>query len=414
MAKIGKNLLYNGLLTCAQYIFPLVVFPYVTRVLGVANIGLVGFIDSIVTYFILFSMMGISVVGVREVARCGKDVSKRSSVFFNLLTLHALMTLLMLSSIIVLTFTLDALKDDRALMGVGICKLIFNLFLVEWFFRGVEDFKFITLRSLIIRGSYVVAVFIFVRKPEDTLTYYFLTMLVVVVTAVVNMSFASSLVSPRKWKLNIIPFLRPFFALGVYELMVSAYTTLNTAFLGFSTNDTEVGYYVTAMKLISILSGVFVSFSGVMLPRMSALISQGETDIFINYLKRCGLVVIGFTLPVIAVFEIFAPEVIHILAGQGYEGAVAPLRIMSPFLMVLGFEQLLMLQVLTPMGREKDVLYVTIVAALAGVVLNIVLVPRLGAVGSAWVWAAAETLILIGAGVASYRALYLQRPNSLL
>lgn len=399
MSSLRKNILFNTVLTGAHYAFPLIVYPYVSRVLGVENIGLVGFIDSLATYFILFSMMGISIVGVREIAGCGEDRRLRKQVFMSLLSLHALVTVVAAAGMLVATFTVDQLREHADLMWVSVCKLIFNLFIIEWFYRGIEDFRFITIRSIVIRGLYVVAVFVFVRSETDTYIYYFLTMLVVAVTAIVNILSTGKFMIPEKVSFRVFRFIKPFLILGVYELLMAAYTTLNTAFLGFVSNDTEVGYYTTAVKLISILSGIYISFSGVLLPRMSSFATTGDLYHFNNYFKKTFWIILCFSLPVIVLVEMFTPEVVMLLSGPGYEGAVAPLRIMMPFIAVLGIEQLITVQTLLPMRREKAILCIAFCGAATAILLNLLLVPSLGAIGSAWTWAAAETVILIAASV---------------
>lgn len=397
MPSIRSNIIYNTILTGAHYAFPLVVYPYVSRVLGVSNIGLVGFIDSLATYFILFSMMGISIAGVREIARCGSDRTRRKQVFYSFLALHGIVTAVALAGMIAATLTVPELHKHSRLMWVGVCKLVFNLFLIEWFYRGIEDFKFITLRSLLIRGLYVVSVFVFVRNEGDTLTYYFLTMLVVVATAAVNMLSSRRFLSAQKVSIMLKPYLRPFLILGVYELLMATYSTLNTAFLGFVSTDTEVGYYTTAVKLISIVSGIYISFSGVLLPRMSALAARGDTSTFKTYLTRTFKIILGFSIPVIVLIEIFAPQVVMLLSGPGYEGATTPLRIMIPFIAVLGIEQLMTVQTLLPMGRERSILIIAGCGAVTAIILNILLVPELGAIGSACAWGFSELTILSSA-----------------
>lgn len=399
MSTIRRNIIYNTILTGAHYAFPLIVYPYVSRVLGVSNIGLVGFIDSIATWFILFSMMGISTVGIREVARCGDNRLRRKQVFLSLLSLHAVITAIAVTAMIIVTFAVDRLRDQAPMMWIGVSKLVFNLFLIEWFYRGIEDFRYITYRSLLIRGSYVVAVFLFVNDRADTLTYYALTMLVVAATAIANIWSVRPYLSRERVRIRLFQFIKPFLFLGAYELMMAAYTTLNTTYLGFVSTDAEVGYYATASKLMTILMGVYISFSGVLMPRMSSLVAEGDIIRFRKYFKKACMIVVAFSVPVIAIVEIFAPEVIMLLSGPGYGGAVLPLRIMIPFLLIMGLEQLLTLHTLMPLGREKQILVIVAAAAATAVGAALLLVPSLGAIGSACVWAAAESVVFIGSAI---------------
>ncbi len=403
MATLRKNFIYSTMLVCANYLFPLAVYPYVSRVLGVAEIGLVSFIDSIATYFILFSMMGISILGIREVASASDDRERLGEVFRSLLVLNGLVTIVALVAMVAATLMVPQLRDHADLMGIGMCKLIFNMFLIEWFWRGLEEFRYITLRTIAIKILYVVSVFIFVRDPVDTPVYYFLTMTVVVANAVVNMSYASRFVSVWKGGVSLRRFLAPFFKLGLYMLLSSAYTTLNVAFLGFVSDDTEVGYYTTATKLFGILLTLIMSVTNVMIPRMTMLASGSDGQKMRVYARRVAIALILFSLPLTAVVEWLAPEIVWLLSGPGYEGAIFPVRIIVPFFAVFGLGQLVVVQVLTPLGDDRGVTWTASVGAAVGVALNLLLVPRFGAVGSSVVWVSAETAMLL------FATLYLRK-----
>ena len=137
---IKKNFAFSSALTVSNYIFPLIVFPYVSRVLGVSNIGLIDFIDSIVNYFILFSMLGISATGIREIAQYRNNQKKLINTFSSLFILNAVFTVIVILILIVSILFVPLLNENYDLMILGVVKLIFNLFLIEWFFKGIEDF----------------------------------------------------------------------------------------------------------------------------------------------------------------------------------------------------------------------------------------------------------------------------------
>ena len=168
MSNIKKNFFYSSILTTANYIFPILTYPYVSRVLGVNNIGICNFIDSIINYFILFSMMGIATIGIREVAAC-KDREERNKIFNGLFFLNTLSTTIMLITLITAIFFIPELYEYKELMFVGAFKLFFNYLLVEWLYKGLEYFKFITIRTLIVKVIYVVSVFVFITIEQPKL-----------------------------------------------------------------------------------------------------------------------------------------------------------------------------------------------------------------------------------------------------
>ena len=155
MPSLKKNFFYSALLTLANYVFPLITYPYVSRVLGVTGIGICNFVDNIVNYFIVFSTMGIFVIGVREIAAVRSGEQERSKVFSSLLTLNGLMTLAAALVLTLAIFFVPKLAAYRTLLFLGVAKLIAHSLSLEWFFRGVEEFKYITNRSIIIKTLYV-------------------------------------------------------------------------------------------------------------------------------------------------------------------------------------------------------------------------------------------------------------------
>ena len=394
MPSIKKNFFYSSILTSANYIFPFLTYPYVSRVLGVTNIGICNFIDSIINYFILFSMMGIGVIGVREIARC-KDVQERSKVFSGLLALNTISTTIILVILIVAIYAVPKLCEYKELMYIGALKLVCNYLLVEWLYKGLEDFKFITIRTIIIKVAYVISVFIFIRNADDYPVYYLLLTLMVVVNAIINILYARKFVTFIFKGLIVRPFIKSFLILGGYMLLTSMYTSFNVTYLGFVSGETEVGYYTTATKLYSILLALYTAFTSVLMPRMSALVTNGEWEKFRVLLKKSIHILLALSMPLIIFAVIMSPQIIELISGDGYEGAIIPMRITMPLMLVIGFEQILIIQTLMPLKEDKIILRNSILGALIGISMNVLLVKELQSIGSACVWVISELAILI-------------------
>ena len=137
MASLKGNFAYSSILTVSTYLFPLLVYPYVSRTLGLSNIGIVNFVDNLVNYFVLISMMGITTVGVREIAAVRNDKAKLSGTFMSLLLLTAIATGIAILALLIAMYVLPTLYPYRDLLYIGVIKLFFNLFLMEWFFMGM-------------------------------------------------------------------------------------------------------------------------------------------------------------------------------------------------------------------------------------------------------------------------------------
>lgn len=410
MPSLKKNLFYSILLILANYVFPFLTYPYVSRVLGVENIGECNFVDSVINYFILFSMLGLDTLGVREIAKHRDNKEELNRTFSNLFVVNMALTSCMLVVLAVLTFTVPQFAAHKDLMFFGAFKLLFNSLLVEWLYKGLENFRLITIRSLIIKTLYVILVFVLVRKPEDVWIYYLLSCLMVVANAVVNIMFAHLSVRLSFSDIHFRSTFKSLFTFGLYAILTSMYTTFNVTFLGFVSGEVEVGYYTTATKIYYMVMALFSAFTGVMMPRVSNLVSSGEMDKFKSYFRLSVEVLLGFSLPIIIWIMIMASDIVGLIAGPGYDGAILPMTIIAPLIFVIGYEQVLVLQTLMPLGKDKILLRNSLIGAGTGLLLNVLLVPALASVGSSVVWIVSELLILVLSQIAVSKAVEISFP----
>ena len=388
--SIKKNFAYKSVLTLSTYLINFITFPYVARVLGVERIGLVNFVDNTVNYFLLFATMGVGLLGVREIAAVKEDKKRRDQVYSSMLALNLLFTLVSLGIYLLCISTIPKLCQYDELFYIGTAKILFTVFLVEWFFTGVVNFRYITLRSILIKVLYIISVFLFVRDTSDYRLYFILTVGVVVLNALINQLYIRKFVRVRWNNIQLFKYLKQNVTLGIYTLMTSMYLTFNVMYLGLVSNNTEVGYYTTAFKLYSVILGFFTAFTNVMLPRMSSLLANGEKDRFQELVNRSFSVMATCCIPLILCSMIMAPQIVYILSGPGYEGAILPMRIIMPAAFAVGVAQVLAIQVLMPMKKDKVLLIASIIGAVVSLLINLLVVPSVKSVGSAVVLLCSE------------------------
>lgn len=393
MVSIKKNFLYSSVITVSNYFFPLLTFPYVSRVLGVSNIGICNFIDSIINYFIYISMMGIVVTGIREIAANKENNERLSGIFTSLITINIFSTIIAVLALVVCMYTVPELFEYKDLLFIGVCKLIGNMLMIDWLYRGLEDFKYITKRTLLVKCIYVICIFIFIQTPCDYKVYYLISMLMVTVNAIFNITYSRKFVHIDFYHLQIKKYLAPFFTMGFYIIITSMYTSFNVVYLGFVTDTTQVGYYTTSYKLYTIIIAVLGSFTGVMLPRMTAMLANGNVEGFKNMIGKSFDTLFAFAIPVVIMSIIFTPEIILLLSGNGFQGAEIPARIIMPLILIIGCEQILVIQILMPMKQDKIIFRNAFAGAVIGVLMNILLVKDLGAIGSGIVWVLSEITV---------------------
>lgn len=395
MPSIKKNFFYSSILTTANLLFPLITFPYVSRVLGVTNVGIVNFVDSIINYLVVFSMMGIGIVGIREVAKCKNNTEKLNSICNSLFWLNTLSTTVTLVILLIATLVVNQLRSHWDMMMIGALKLMFNYLLIEWLYKGLEEFRYITIRTVFVKIIYVASVFLFVQSENDYLICYFLMTMMIVVNAIINLAYSRYYIRIRFKDIHLFAYLKPFLTLGIYNLLTSMYTSFNVIYLGFACGEEQVGYYSTASKLYKVFIALFTAFTGVMLPRMSSLLSEGNNDEFRRLLNKSVNILLCVSIPLIVFSIIYAPVIVELIAGKGYEGAIIPMRIMMPLLLIIGYEQILIIQTLMPLKKDNAILTNSIIGAFVGLILNVSLVSSLASIGSSLVWLVSEISVLL-------------------
>lgn len=411
--SIKTNLIYSTILTFSTYLVPLLVFPYISRILGADCIGAIDTIDSIIDYCILFSMMGMSTLGIREVAKHKDNYKELQRVFNNLFWLNAISTGIIFMILLIASFCLPDLSKRLSLLTIGTFKLLANLFWIEWFYRGLEDFKYITIRSVIVRGLFIISVFLFVKNKADFLVYYALFVGIVVLNAICNWTHKRKMVSLQFTGINLQQYLKPFIMLGLFAILSAIYTKLSLPLLSFTCGDKEAGYYSTAIRMYQVIIALISSLISVLIPRMSILIKEKKIE-EISHLYRTAFQLLFFLgMPVIIFIDFLAPDVVSIFAGKGFEQAILPMRIVMAQVLVIGTEQIFILQLLIPMKEDKIVVKAGLCGVVTWIILSIVLVPKLHSLGTAIVWVAAEFVVMTIASIHVNKVLHFKFPWNL-
>lgn len=359
-------------------------------------------------------MMGIGIMGTRSIAYDrAKNVSLNSA-FSSLMTLSGIATLLALLALAIVTIYVPTLHQHSQMMGYGALKIVSNFFLIEWFYKGIEDFKYITLRTILVKILFVISIFIFVRTQEDYKVYYLLTVLMITANSIINILYSRNFAVFETLKVRLKPYIKPFIMLGIYMLVTSFCTTFNVVYLGFKTNDVQVGYYSTALKLFSILLALFTGVTSVLMPRMSNLLALNQKDEFKNIVAKTSNILLQLGVPLIFLTIIFSPQIVYLISGPGYEGAITPMRIVMPMIIIIGFEQIYVIQCLMPLNKDRIIMINASCGAGLSILINLLIVGKLGSVGSSIAWISSETLILILSQIALFKIAQIKFPLSKL
>ena len=393
--SLKGNFIYSTILTFSTYLVPLMVFPYISRILGVDSIGAIDTIDNIIDYCILFSMMGMSTLGIREIAKYKNDKNRLQETFNNLFWLNVISTIVVFFFLIVTTICIPTLQQRIVLLTIGSFKLFANLFWIEWFYRGLEDFKYITIRSVIVRLLFIVSVFVFIKEKSDFTLYYILFVSIVIINAICNWTYKRNKVSLRFKHIALKTYAKPFIILGIFAMLSAIYTKLSIPVLSFTCGDTEAGYYVTATRMYQVVIALISSLISVLIPRMSVLIREGNYREISHLFELAFKLLFFISLPIIWYVEFLAPDIIMIFAGSGFEQAAIPMRIVIFQVLIIGSEQIYIMQLLIPLNKDKKVAVAGLCGVITWAILSTILVPLWHGIGTSIVWVATESVVLL-------------------
>lgn len=394
--SIKFNFLMNSILTMSSLIFPLVTFPYISRILLPSGIGKVTFATSVVSYFNMLAQLGIPTYGIRTCARIRDDKEELTKIAQELLIINLFMSAVSYLFFAIALFKIPRFKEEYVLYIIISLTIILNSIGMEWLYKALEQYKYITVRSIIFKFIAVIAMFYLVRKQEDYICYGWITIFAASASNIFNLINVHKYISLKplgNYKLR--RHLKPVFMFFTMVCATTIYTNLDTVMLGFMKTDADVGYYNAAVKIKSILVSIITSLGTVILPRSSYYIEHNQMKEFQRITKKALNFVFILATPLMLYFILFARSGIYFLSGSAYEGSVIPMQIIMPTLLLIGITNILGMQILVPMGKEKIVLYSEIAGAIADLVLNIIFIPKFASAGAAMGTLVAEFVVLV-------------------
>lgn len=393
-----KNIFYNVLLALSQVLFPLMTFPYLARILGPENIGLYNFSESYARYFALVAALGISVYGVREIAKKQEQPKALSNTFVELFLINFIATCV-LSLVYIFTIVYsNKLSSNATLFYWSFFFFFFQVFVLEWFFTGINQFKYIAVRFFIIRLVFIAAIFIFIKEANDYVKYMQLQVGLTFFLGVINFVYLFKFIDLKNIRfseLNITKHLKPLFLLFLTIFSISVYLHFDTVLLGILADNESVGYYSAPLKLVKIIIAVLAAITAAMFPKMVQFFEQGNTVEFEKMLKQSFELVVSIGIPTTILVYILAPEIIYILFGSSFEPAIRPLQITAPLILIVSLSTIFGFQILSVHSKDSAILKSAVAGMLFSLVASFIFIPKFKQDGAAYVILFTELLVLL-------------------
>lgn len=403
--SLKLNFIMNAILTMSQFIFPLITFPYISRILLPEGTGKVSFATSVISYFAMLAQLGIPTYGIRACAKIRDDKEALTKTVQELFIINLVMSVIAYVVLFVAIRVTPRLRQDRTLFLIVSSTILFNAIGMEWLYKALEQYTYITVRSIAFKFIALLAMFVLIHQESDYVIYSAISIFASSASNIFNLFHVHKYISLKPvGNYNFHRHLKAIVVFFAMSCATTVYTHLDTVMLGFMTSDMDVGYYNAAVKIKSILVSIVTSLGVVLLPRASYYVEHDMMDEFYRITRKAINFVFLVATPMMVYFILFAKEGIFFLSGPAYAGAIEPMQIIMPTLLLIGLTNIMGIQILVPLGKEYIVLYSEIAGVVVDVILNALLIPAIDSAGAAIGTLAAEGAVWLVQYVALRKA----------
>ena len=391
--KLQVNMILNAIKGVMSVLFPLITFPYISRVLGVDNIGKYNFSYSIICYFILIADLGIQTYAIREGARFRNkkcEIDKFASQIFSINIISMLISYLLFFICLIL---FENLSNYKILLLILSLQIIFKTITVDWLYNIFEDYTFITIRSIIFQIIAMILMFAFVKDENDVEIYAFTTVVASAGAGILNLLFSKKHCHlGLTLSLDLKKHFKPIIILFALTLTVTIYVSSDVTILGIVCGDTTVGIYSVSVKIYTVAKTLLTSILLVSVPHLAAALGENNNNKFNSTAKKIHSTLISLTFPMMTGICLLHDEIIEVVAGKEYIAASSSLILLS-IAIIFGMLSYFWSQcILINFKKDFLVFRITLLSAIINILLNIILIP-------AWKENAAAITTIISEGV---------------
>lgn len=383
MPSIKKNLFHNTLFLLSNLLFPLISFSYASRILGPEAYGKIQFILVFAQYFVLVAAMGIPIFGVREIAKLRHNKKLLSKALSELLIINSISSVVITLIYLIIILNVPWFQTDLQLYLLGGLIVISGFSTLDWYYNGVEQFQFLSIRSVVIKSLSLIGLFLFVKTKEDLILYFFVVLFSILANNLWNLLGIRKLLHFRFKELSFKHHIPTLLTLLGTTISISIYTVVDTLLLGFLADNTAVGYYSAAVKINKIAIPIVTVLGTVLIPRITQSIANNDTKQLNTLINQSFSFICLIGIPITVGLLIFAKEFIVSISGIEFSQATLTMKITAPLAFLVGLGHLFGFQLLIPAGLERKYLLATVVGMTISILLNILLINSLKDKGTA-------------------------------
>lgn len=382
--SLVENSIYNIVYKVITALYPLVAVTYVSHILQSEKMGMVSYAQNIVSYFAVLAALGLPAYGIREIARKADNIEERSQIFGELLFINCISTSISIIAYIILVALVPKFSINRALYLIAGLQIFLNYINVDWFFQGLEEYKYISIRSIIVKLFALILLPILIHTPDDYLYYALVYCLAIAGNNIFNIIRVRNYV--RITRINIKKLkrhIKPVFTLLIASIAVEIYAMIDTTMLGFYCNDRIVGCYSNAMKFTRMVNTTAAAIGAVLLPRLSRLFEENGKEEFVKLVNIGIKVMLMIAIPSMVGMILLSKEIIYVFFGHTFTDAIPILSILALMVPIVVCNTILGGQVLVTANLEDKYVISVVIASIVNVVLNALFIPVYGPVSAA-------------------------------
>lgn len=375
--KLVANTLWMSLRTIISVLGPLITLPYITRVLQVENIGKINFLESVISYFIMFAGSGVSYYAIREGSAYRDDQQKLSVFASEIFTINIVASVISYGLFFFCLLCIEKFRNDKVALVLYSTGILFGTLATEWIFSIKENYSFLSMKMLIQRLLTIVLVFIFIKKQDDMQRYIIICTVVPAFFNLICFIRANQwcrihLTRHCHWKKHW----KPICTLFAGEIATSIYLKMDNLLLGFMATEYALGLYAISTKIYSMIKLFIATVITVSVPRLAFYLRNEREHEYRRLWNKLFWILIEVALPAVTGLLLIGPQIIRLLVGERYSEAIKSLRYLTVALLPALIGWLYIRGTLTVTRNENKVMLATVVGGCINVLLNVVLIPR--------------------------------------
>ncbi len=392
-----SNIFSLSILQASNYILPLLTVPYIVRIIGPEYFGLLAFAMSLIGYLAIITDYSFNLSATRQISIYREDRGKINEIFSAVFITKMILMLISFLLLIIIINCIERFKNNSEIYIYSFGLIVGQALLPNWLFQGLQRMKNITYLNLTFKMIFTISIFIFVKEESDYYIVPLLTSVGYIAIGIVSLYYVKNSLNVKlKWpKSEMIKYqLVEGWHIFISNISISLYTLSNTLILGLMTNNTIVGYFAAAEKVIMAVKGLYIPISQSIYPLIAKKMLENKKE-GLEFIYKTAWIVGTLMLAISVIIFINSDNIIQILFGTSYEPAINLLKIMSILPFIITLSNLFGIQTMLNLSYKKEFSIIVGIGAIIGVSLSIILTPIYGVIGLSIIMTLVEVLITI-------------------